>query len=153
TALTHAGCPEREAALTIFFKKWQHETLVMDKWFAIQATAPLTTTLERVKELMKHPLFKIKNPNKVRALIGSFAAGNHICFHEPSGAGYELLAKVVLELDRLNPAIAARLLGRFSRWQLYDQNRRDLMKGQLKRILSQVGISKGVYEVAEKSLA
>ncbi len=153
TALTHAGCPERETALAAFFEKWRHETLVMDKWFAIQATAPLTTTLERVKELMKHPLFKIKNPNKVRALIGSFAGGNHICFHEPSGAGYELFTGVVLELDSLNPAIAARLLGRFSRWRLYDQNRRDLMKAQLKRILSKEGISKGVYEVAEKSLA
>lgn len=152
TALVHTGHPERRAALDRFFKKWQDVTLVVDKWFALQATAPLPDTLERVRELMGHPLFNIKNPNKVRALIGSFAAGNPICFHDKSGAGYALLTEVVLELNKLNPAIAARLLGRLSRWRKYDPARQKLMRSCLKKIIGQEGLAKGVYEVATRSL-
>ncbi len=151
-ALTHTGCQEVQAALTSFYKKWQHETLVVDKWFAIQATTPLPQTLDRVNELMQHPQFTIKNPNKVRALIGSFAGGNPSCFHDKTGAGYTLLGNVVLELDRLNPAIAARLLGRLSRWRRYAQPYQSLMRDQLKRIINKGDLSKGVYEVAIKSL-
>ena len=152
TALAHSGAPEGRTALESFYEKWQNETLVVDKWFALQATNPLPQTLSKVKELMRHPRFTIKNPNKVRALIGSFAAGNPICFHDRTGAGYALLTDTVLELDGLNPAIAARLLGRLSRWRRYARPYQNLMQDQLKRIINKSGLSKGVYEVAGKSL-
>jgi aminopeptidase N len=152
TALVHHGCPESGAALSSFYEKWQQQTLVVDKWFTLQATAPLPHTLARVRELARHPRFTIKNPNKVRALIGSFAAANPICFHDVSGAGYELLGATVLELDPLNPAIAARLLGRLSRWRRYTGPQQNLMQAQLKMIIDKGNLSKGVYEVAAKSL-
>jgi aminopeptidase N len=152
TILAHSGCPESKAAIASFYEKWQHETLVMDKWFALQATAPLPETLAKVQELMQHPQFNIKNPNKVRALIGSFAAGNPTCFHDDTGAGYTLFADIVLELNIINPAIAARLLNRLSRWKRYVQPQQNLMQDQLKRIINKPDLSKGVYEVASKSL-
>ncbi|NOX24855.1 MAG: aminopeptidase N, partial [Deltaproteobacteria bacterium] len=152
TALTHSGCPESEKALGAFYEKWQRQTLVVDKWFTLQATTPLPQTLENIKKLMQHPRFTIKNPNKVRALIGSFAAANPICFHDIRGTGYALLGDTVLELDGLNPAIAARLLGYLSRWRRYAGPQQNLMRDQLKRIIGKGNLSMGVYEVAAKSL-
>ena len=150
--LVHAGAESGKAVIDRFFEKWQNETLVMDKWFAVQATAPLTTTFDRIQELLNHSHFNIKNPNKVRALIGSFAAGNPICFHDKSGQGYKFLTDQILILDPMNPNIASRLTGRLSRWRRYDNNRQALMKEQIERILAQEKISKGVYEIASKSL-
>ncbi len=152
TYLSHSGSPKSQTAQNSFYEKWCKDTLVLDKWFSLQATTPLPQTLARVKELMQHPLFTIKNPNKVRALIGSFAAGNPICFNEINGAGYALLADTVLELDSLNPAIASRLLGRLSRWRRYKEPYGKLMQDQLKRIINKPNLSKGVYEIATKSL-
>lgn len=150
--LAHKDCPERTKALAVFHDKWRHEPLVMDKWFAVQATAPLAGCLNHVQDLLGHPLFSIKNPNKVRALIGSFAAGNPTCFHDKSGTGYQFLANKVIELDRLNPHMAARMLGRLSRWRKYDQGRQLLMRSELERVMASKNISKGVYEVCLKSL-
>ena len=111
------GRPGAERAFDGFHERWKDDHLVIDNWFADQAQSPLAGTLARVEALMRHPLFSIKNPNKVRALIGTFAAANPVKFNRPDGAGYDFVADRVLELDRFNPQIAARLLGAFRSWR------------------------------------
>jgi aminopeptidase N len=143
---------ERDEVLASFHTKWKDDVLVMDKWLAIQATSRLPGTLDRVKELLAHPVFNIKNPNKVRALIGAFAS-NSIRFHDISGAGYAFIADQVLVLDPMNPQIAARLVSVFTMWKRYDEKRQALMGKELKRILGTPKLSKDVYEVVSKSLA
>lgn len=142
----------REKALAGFYEQWQHEALVVDQWFSVQATSVLPGALERVQALMSHPAFSIKNPNKVRALIGAFCAQNPVHFHDISGAGYEFLADRILELNTLNPQIASRLLTPLTRWHKYDSTRQELMRKQLQRIANDEGLSKDVYEVVAKSL-
>jgi aminopeptidase N len=152
-ALVHnRDCPEKKAVLVDFHNQWQKDNLVMDKWFAIQATAPLPETLYEVQHLLGHPEFSMKNPNRVRALISSFCTLNITCFHHQNGEGYIFLADRVLELDPFNPMIAARLLAPLSRWQRFDPARQSLMKEQLQRILAVKNLSKDVYEIAAKSL-
>ncbi|HUI68504.1 MAG TPA: aminopeptidase N [Nitrospirota bacterium] len=150
--LANNECPERQAALASFNEKWKDDPLVMDKWLSIQAMSRLSNTLETVKALTRHTAFNIKNPNKVRALIGTFAQGNPVRFHDPSGTGYEFLAAQVITIDPLNPQIAARLVSAFTLWKRYDEKRRALMKAQLERILKTPGLSKDVYEIVSKSL-
>ncbi len=111
-SLANAECREREDALASFYKQWKDDPLVMDKWLAIQATSRLENTLDTVKKLTSHPAFNIKNPNKVRSLIGAFAS-NAVRFHDPRGAGYAFLADHVLAIDAFNPQIAARLVSVF----------------------------------------
>ena len=152
-AIVHnPDCPERRSVLVSFYSDWHNDTLVLDKWFALQATAPLPGTLAEVKSLMAHPAFSLKNPNKVRALIGAFCSGNQLCFHEKSGAAYVFLAEQVLAIDRFNHQIAARMLNPLSRWQRFDAARRELMRRELERILACGELSRDVYEVASKSL-
>jgi len=145
-------CPEREEALASFYEAWKSDPLVMDKWLAIQATSRLPGTLDTVKGLTKHPVFTLKNPNKVRALIGAFAS-NAVRFHDPSGAGYAFIADHVLAIDPLNPQIAARLASAFTIWKRYDEKRQALMKMELERFIAAPKLSKDVYEVVSKSLA
>ncbi|MGP9663452.1 aminopeptidase N [Halomonas sp. AOP22-C1-8] len=138
-------------ALKAFGEKWAHDSLVMDQWFTIQVTRPQSDVLERVEFLMQHPAFSIKNPNKVRALVGAFTQ-NRVNFHRLDGKGYALLADVVIELNRLNPEIAARLVTPLTRWQRFDEARQALMHAQLERIKKEP-LSSNVYEVVEKALA
>ncbi|MFY0991461.1 aminopeptidase N [Halomonas sp. C05BenzN] len=153
TLLTHSTRDDiAEPALRSFGEKWAHDPLVMDQWFSIQVTRPQPDVLDRVKFLMEHPAFSLKNPNKVRALIGTFAGQNRVNFHRLDGEGYRLLADVVIELNRLNPEIAARLITPLTRWQRFDETRQDLMKGELERIRAEE-LSPNVYEVVEKALA
>ena len=152
-ALTNCDCPEREPALDAFYRKWRDQPLVVDKWFSLQATSRLPDTLQRVERLMRHPDFDIRNPNRVRALIGAFCQGNPARFHEPGGAGYRFLADRVLELDGINPQVAARLLNPLTRWRRYDERRRQLIKTELERVLAAEKLSRDVYEVASKALA
>ncbi|WP_455218067.1 aminopeptidase N [Kaarinaea lacus] len=144
---------EREAALETFYEKWQQEPLVLDKWFTLQAISRLPDTLSKVKELTGHPAFTIKNPNKVRALIGAFCNANPAQFHQDSGAGYQFLADHVIQLDKINPQVAARMSNAFTQWRKYEKTRQRKMKDQIERILGQEGISRDVYEVMSKSLA
>ena len=143
---------ERADVLADFRARWQHDPLVMDKWFMVQATTRHHDTLARVQVLMSDPAFSIRNPNKVRSLIGAFATGNPARFHAPDGSGYVFLIDRVLELDPVNPQIAARLLRAMSRWRRYDPARQALMRGQLERVAGTSGLSKDVYEIAAKSL-
>ncbi|HBT56294.1 MAG TPA: aminopeptidase N, partial [Pseudomonas sp.] len=144
---------QREAALAEFAERWAEYPLVMDQWFSIQAAASQPGALERVRKLMEHPLFTMRNPNKVRALIGAFANQNLINFHALDGSGYAFLADRIIELDRSNPQIASRLLTPLSRWRKFDPKRQDLMKAELARIMAQSPLSPDVYEVVSKSLA
>jgi len=150
--LANNDCPERQEALDSFYDTWKNDPLIMDKWLSIQAMSRLPNTLETVKALTRNPAFTIRNPNKVRALIGAFAQGNPARFHDPSGAGYEFLADHVVIIDPLNPQIAARLVSAFTLWKRYDENRKALMKEQLDRILKTPGLSKDVHEIVSKSL-
>ncbi|MCC5881075.1 MAG: aminopeptidase N [Halomonas sp.] len=153
TLLTHSSRDDlADPALRAFGEKWAHDSLVMDQWFAIQVTRPQADALDRVKYLMAHPAFSLKNPNKVRALIGTFANQNRINFHRVDGEGYRLLTDVVIELNRLNPEIAARLITPLTRWQRFDESRQLLMKRELERIRAEK-LSPNVYEVIEKALA
>ena len=151
--LTDSDHPQRQVALDDFYRRWHHDPLVLDKWFAIQAASSRPDTLEKVRELLHHADFTLENPNRVRALVGTFCHGNPAGFHAADGGGYLLLADQVLKLDARNPQIAARLLTAMTRWRRYDESRRQLMRAQLQRIADTEGISKNVYEIAAKSLA
>jgi aminopeptidase N len=150
--LANCDCPERGEALVAFHERWKDEPLVLDKWFTLQATSQLPGTLTEVKGLLHHPAFSIKNPNKVRALIGAFCQSNPVRFHQADGAGYEFLTGQVLILNAINPQMAARLLTAFTRWRKYDVNRQYFMRSQLERILQSPALSPDVYEIVSKSL-
>ncbi|WP_349616607.1 aminopeptidase N [Azotobacter salinestris] len=143
---------EKAKALALFADYFQDDPLVMDQWFSVQAGCPLPGGLERVQALMEHPAFTLKNPNKVRALIGAFANQNHVNFHRADGLGYRFLADQVIMLNALNPQIAARQLAPLTRWRKYDEARQALMKAELERILASGELSSDVYEVVSKSL-
>ncbi len=153
TTLVNTDCAEREEAIRWFYERWANDNLVLDKWFTLQATSRLPETLSNVRALLGHRAFDLRNPNKVRALIGAFSHGNPVRFHDGAGRGYRFLADRVIELDSLNPQIAARLLGAFSRWRKFESARRKLMKAQLERIMACPELSKDTYEIAMKTLA
>ena len=146
-------CPQREQVIAEFHDRWKHDNLVLDKWFSLQAMSHLPGTLAAVEKLMEHPAFDLKNPNKVRSLIGAFCQGNQVRFHDASGAGYRFLADRVIEIDAINPQVAARLMGAFSRWRKFDEHRQALMRSVLERILATGKLSRDVYEIASKTLA
>ena len=145
--------PAHDEALADFYDRWKDNHLVVDKWLTLQALSTRPDTLDRIKRLTTHPAFNIKGPNKVRALITSFAAANQVRFHAEDGAGYEFVADKVLELDRLNPQVAARMLGSFKSWRQFEAGRRAKMEVALKRIAETEGLSRDVYEIATKTLA
>ncbi|QSA96205.1 aminopeptidase N [Methylococcus sp. EFPC2] len=145
--------PERAASLDAFYEQWQGEALVIDKWFALQATCHLTGTLTSVQALLNHPAFDLKTPNRVRSLVGAFCQSNPVNFHAADGAGYRFLGDHVIELNAINPQIASRMVSPLTQWRRYDDGRQKLIREQLRRIADTAGISKDVYEVASKSLA
>jgi aminopeptidase N len=144
--------PAREAALGHFYERWRHDHLVIDTWFAAQAVAPLAETVDRVRELIAHPLFSITTPNKVRALIGNFATMNPVQFNRPDGAGYMLVAEEVLSIDRFNPQVAARLLNCYRSWRALEPVRRRAAKKALVRVAAAPHLSRDVYEIVSRML-
>ena len=144
---------ERAAALASFAEHFKDNPLVMDQWFSVQAGSTMPGGLQRVRELMEHPAFNIKNPNKVRALVGAFAGQNLINFHAADGSGYRFLADLVIQLNGFNPQIASRQLAPLTRWRKYDSARQALMKAELERIRNSGELSSDVFEVVSKSLA
>ena len=152
TILVDTADAARDTALGAFYEEWKDNPLVLDKWFAVQARSNAPDTLSRVKALLQHPDFDIKNPNRVRALIGAFA-GNPAVFHDKSGAGYRLLAELVIKLDAINPQIAARLLTALGTWRRFDEQRQKLMRAELQRIHDIENLSQNSFEMASKSLA
>jgi len=143
---------EKERILNHFYQRWQQESLVVNQWFMAQAACSLPGNLSRVKELMSHPAFDIRNPNKVRALIGAFCGQNAANFHQLDGEGYRFLADQIIGLNKLNPQVASRLLGPLTKWKKYIPASGDLMKKQLERIMAEPDLSTDVFEVVSKSL-
>ena len=149
--LTMLDGPERTAALGDFYDRYRGDGLVIDKWFALQAGAPRRDTIDTVEALLGHGDFTMKNPNRLRALAGSFA-GNQWVFHEASGRGYRLLGELIVKADAINPQVAARLVPPLGRWRRFEPGRAGLMRAELERIVATPGLSKDVFEQASKSL-
>ena len=152
TYLVNSESDYKAKALQLFYQQWQHEPLVINQWFQVQAMCRLAGTLETVQGLMSHPAFDIRNPNKVRALIGAFCGQNGVNFHREDGAGYRFLADQVLVLNRSNPQIASRLLVPLTKWRKYLPAAQQLMRAELQRVLAEPELSSDVYEVVSKSL-
>jgi aminopeptidase N len=151
-ALMLLGGPDFAAALVAFYERWKDEPLVIDKWFALQARDPTEGALQRVVTLTTHPDFDAKNPNRLRALVQTFAGANPVRFHDPSGAGYRFLADRILMVDAFNPMTAARLVQPLGDWARYDAALGTLMREQLARIAAARNLSKNVYELATRAL-
>lgn len=141
----------RQQAIDDFYQQWAANDLVLDKWFALQAASELPNTLENVKKLMSHQAFNIKNPNKVRALVGAFTQLNPRHFHAIDGSGYAFLTDVLIKMDKINPQIAARLATPYTRWQRLNAPRQALIKQQLAR-LAALDLSRDLRELVLKSL-
>jgi aminopeptidase N len=149
--LADSRLPARARVLDDFEQRWRRDPLVMDKWFAVQAMSSQPETLARVRALMAHPAFSIGNPNRVRALIGTFANGNPLRFHAGDGSGYRFVGEQVKALDAGNPQVAAPLVRTLSRWRRFDADRQARMRAVLEDIVAS-GASRDVFEVASKSL-
>ncbi len=151
SALVFNGHAHAVNALQDFYEKWKSDSLVLDKWFGIQAMAPLAETFDEVKQLAQHKDFNLKNPNRVRALYGAFGMRNPVAFHRADGEGYKFLTDFIIELDKLNPQVTSRMLTPLTQWRRYDKSRQEMIRAQLQRILDGKP-SKDVYEVVSKSL-
>lgn len=142
---------QRTSALEMFYQDWCHEALVVNQWLQVQAAIPDENALERVKGLLSHPDFDMRNPNKVRALVGVFAGQNPVNFHRVDGAGYRFLSDIIEQLNSSNPQIAARLLTPLTKWRNYS-GRAELMRAELERLAAIPSLSPDVFEVVSKSL-
>ena len=150
-ALQCHALPEREAALAAFHDRWQNRPVILDAWFALEASAPFADGLERVERLLAHPRFDPMAPNSVRAVLGGLA-GNAPVFHAADGAGYRFLAQRIAELDQRNPITASRLVKVFSRWRSYAPDRAARMAEALK-LLRAAPLSTNSRELVEQCLA
>ena len=150
--LANLDLPERETALADFYARWQTEALVIDKWFAVQATSRLPGTVAHVRALMQHPAFDLKNPNRVYALIRGFCGANPRHFHAADGSGYALAADVISELQAMNPQVASRIARSFDRWRQFDAGRQSHARAALERIAAVDGLAKDVAEVVGNAL-
>ncbi len=151
-ALVKSSCPDTKNVINNFYEQFEQHALAMDKWLAVQATVAKPDTLEQVKRLEKKRIFDRKNPNKLRSLVGTFVAQNPVCFHAIDGSGYEYLTNWLIELDPINPQVAARLAGSFNSWRSYDEVRQGLVKKALEKINSTKNLSKDVKEIVSKAL-
>uniref|UniRef100_A0A0D3BW05 Peptidase M1 leukotriene A4 hydrolase/aminopeptidase C-terminal domain-containing protein n=1 Tax=Brassica oleracea var. oleracea TaxID=109376 RepID=A0A0D3BW05_BRAOL len=175
-ALAQKPGKTRDEVLADFYNKWQGDYLVVNKWFLLQASSDIPGNVENVKKLLDHPAFDLRNPNKasefsklsfsfttfflssmltiiqVYSLIGGFC-GSPVNFHAKDGSGYKFLGDIVVQLDKINPQVASRMVSAFSRWKRYDETRQALAKAQLEMIMSANGLSENVFEIASKSLA
>ena len=151
-ALNQTDTPEREAALEEFAKKWSDSGLVMEKWFTLEASAPMVSTPGHCDALMRHPAFDAGNPNKIRSVLGAFGNLNTVNFHAEDGSGYAFLAQHIIELDARNPQMAARIAIPLSRFVHYGANRQSMMRSALAHIKGQKGISPDLLEVVGKAL-
>lgn len=152
SAAVSAELPCRDKLMQHFADKWQHDGLVMDKWFMLQATSPAANVLENVKALMQHPSFSLANPNRTRSLIGAFASGNPAAFHAKDGSGYRFLSDVLVELNSRNPQVASRLIEPLIRLGRYDAERQQLMREQLLRLQKLDNLARDLFEKITKSL-
>jgi aminopeptidase N len=150
-SLVSCDCPERTEALDHFYRRWQEDRQVVDKWFSLQATSQLPGTIDAVAALLEHPAFELANPNRFRALVGAFSQ-NQVRFHSPDGAGYHLVVDQLIRLIPLNPQVSARLLTPLTTWRRFEPGRQELMRQELMRVRELPDLPRDVYEVVLKSL-
>src|SRR5690606_37312950 len=154
TILAHRfpGSAQARKALSQFEAMFGGDALVMDKWFQIQATVPGSATVERVEALMSHPGFSIANPNRVRSLVGTFASANQTGFHAGDGRGYRLHARVILEVEKRKPQVAARLATAFRSWRSLEQVRREAAREVLAGIATRKDLSRDLADIVQRTL-
>ena len=150
--LSHHQVPERQAALDDFYRRYDGDALIIDKWFGLQAAIPEADTLARVKSLTAHPVFSLSNPNRVRALIGNFAQANQTQFNRRDGEGYAFHADIMLTLDAINPQVAARLMTAFRSWRALEPERRDKAEAALKRVAAGTSLSRDMHDIVVRTL-
>ena len=150
--LTARGGAAAKDALAQFRAQWAHDHIVIDTWFSVQATAPVSGALATVKRLVKDDLYSATTPNKIRAVVGAFAMFNPSQFNRANGAGYDFVAKQALAIDKINPQVAARLLNAFRSWRTLEPARRALAEAAVRRIAETEGLSRDVYEIASKMI-
>jgi aminopeptidase N len=150
--LSHHQVPERQAALDDFYRRYEGDALIIDKWFGLQAAIPEADTLARVKSLAAHPAFSLSNPNRVRALLGNFAQSNQTQFNRRDGEGYEFCADTVLALDAINPQVSARLMTAFRSWRALEPERRDKAEAALKRVAAGASLSRDLHDIVTRTL-
>jgi aminopeptidase N len=153
TTLAQHNVLERAAALEDFYRRFENDPLVIDKWLSLQAAIPEPTTLDRVQTLTKHPAFSFSNPNRIRSLIGAFAQANPTQFNRADGQGYEFVVDTVLALDPKNPQVAARMLGAFKSWRALEPIRRGHAEAALRRVEAAPSLSRDVQDIVQRTLA
>ncbi|WP_226646204.1 aminopeptidase N [Microbulbifer variabilis] len=150
--INFADAQKADAAIQDFYQRWKDDTQVVELWLGLQSGSARNGTLNKVKDLMNHPAFEFKNPNKVRAVIGGFSNRNFKQFHKEDGSGFHFVAEQVILLDKLNPQIAARLVVPITRWKKYNETISEKMRAALQHVLDAGGLSADVFEVVSKSL-
>ncbi|VAW56552.1 Membrane alanine aminopeptidase N [hydrothermal vent metagenome] len=150
--LVHHTIEEGQQSLNAFYQQWNEDSLVIDKWFTVQATATGSNAFQKIESLLEHEAFDLAVPNRVRSLVGAFSQSNAVEFHSLSGQGYQFLADIVIKLNSTNPQIASRLLLPLIQWKKYDTTRQMMMKTQLQRISEIPDLAKDVFEITEKGL-
>ncbi|WP_417681667.1 aminopeptidase N [Pseudidiomarina aquimaris] len=148
----HLQLPGYQRALAEFASQWQATPLVMDKWFAAQASAPHAETVERVKELLDHPKFTLRNPNRVYALVATFCR-NSVSFHRADGQGYQFVLGIIKQLNTLNPQVASRLITPFLQWRRFDSKRQQMLKDCLIELQGIDNLASDLAEKVESALA
>lgn len=155
-SMVHCKTTNASDVIDAFYQQWKNDNLVLDKWFTVQATNPnlLSSDLgeSHVEQLFSHDDFDIKNPNRVRSLLGALCSANPVCFHDSSGFGYGLLGRYIEIIDALNPQIASRLSVPLTRWKRFNNHRQELMRAELQRLIALPKLSRDVSELVEKSL-
>ena len=152
TLVHEAPGDEALAVINRFYEAWQHDALVVDKWFGVQAASP-KASVDTVRALMAHPAFTVRNPNRARAVIFMFCLGNTSGLHAEDGSGYRFWAEQVLALDAINPEIAARLARAFDHWARFIPSVQAQMRVQLQRVATHEGLSRNTLEIVSKALA
>lgn len=150
SAMVSLGTDGAVPALDAFRQRWEADTLVMDKWYAVQATSPAARSFGQIEALAE--TLNWRNPNKFRSLIGAFAVGNPVQFHQASGAGYRFFADWLIRMDEVNPQTAARVAGAFETWRRYSPERQALMQAEMERILASKTLSKDMGEIVGRIL-
>jgi aminopeptidase N len=150
-ALTRMTSPQADKAFAHFYERFKADPLVLDKWMGLQACSSRPDTVSRVRALMNHSAFDMKNPNRVRALVGAFS-GNQLRFHAADGSGYTLVGETIRTLDKINAQVAARMSGAFETWRRFDSKRQALIRHELETIAKTPGLSSNLFEVTGKML-
>lgn len=151
-AAVAAQLPSCQQLMAEFEQRWRHDGLIMDKWFMLQATSPAKNVLSTVRTLFTHPTFSMENPNRVRALIGTFVAQNPKAFHSEDGTGYQFLVEMLIVLNSSNPLVASRLIEPLIRLRRYDETRQNLMYQALTQLKQLDNLSADLFEKITKAL-